>query len=368
MVRSCDVGSLPFTGDMHRFLEGASRYSSLSKDSESLYFEEKTVQSFMDKIEAGVAVPNYPQFRDMSEMFLSMINGVEKAKGGYVETGPLSLKNEKAMLPEVEAIRKHAQAFYEKINGSFKLRICITGPYTLASQFLYRDTRIYSRLGQILAKIVENNLFSNKHGSVSLVTLDEPIFGLVDDPSMDRGSEARENLRNAWESILEKASSKNVQTCLHIHSTRDELFWEIKSINVVETPVNDPIYESKRTKKLLESTDKFLNASITIADFDQLIRNYLVANSKQRMSEIELNERVGEAWKNIREGKADPQNFLESIDLMRARLAKLIDSFGVNRISYGVPECGLRGFPTYECAIECLRRVAKATETFTTES
>jgi methionine synthase II (cobalamin-independent) len=185
---------------------------------------------------------------------------------------------------------------------------------------------------------------------------------------MDRGSEARENLRNAWESILEKASSKNVQTCLHIHSTRDELFWEIKSINIVEPPVNDPIYESRRTKKLLESTDKFLNASITIADFDQLIRNYLIANSRRKMSEIELNERVSEAWKNIRGGEADPQNFLESTDLMRARLAKLIDSFGVNRISYSVPECGLRGFPTYECAIECLRRVAEATETFTTES
>jgi len=346
------------------FLKGADSYSSFSEAAESRYFEEKIVQSFMHKIEAGISVPNYPQFRDMSDMFLSMINGVEKAKGGYMEVGPISLRDGKAVLPEVEVIKKHASALYEKFNGSLKLRVCITGPYTLASQFLYKDKRIYTRLGQILTQIVESNIFNNKHGSVSLVALDEPVFGLVDDPSMDRGSEAREKLRNAWESILEKASSKNVQTCLHIHSTRDELFWEIKSIDIIETPVNDPIYEAKRTRNLLESTDKFLNASVTISDFDQLIRNRLIANSMQKMSEATLNEKIGETWKNINEGKVNPLEFLESTDLMRTRLAKVVENFGANRILYSVPECGLRGFPTYECAIECLRRVAKATETF----
>jgi 5-methyltetrahydropteroyltriglutamate--homocysteine methyltransferase len=365
MVQSCDVGSLPFDGDLPKLLEGATNYSSYPKDPKSRYFEEKIVQSFTHKIEAGLSVPSYPQFRDMNNMFLSMIDGVEKAKGGYMETKPISLKNGKAVLPEVEAIKKHASALYKRLDRPFKLRICITGPYTLASQFLYKDKKIYGRLGQILAQIVESNIFSNKHGSVSLVALDEPVFGLVDDPSMDRGSEARENLRKAWESVLGKAGSKNVQTCLHIHSTRDELFWEVKSIDIIETPVDDPIYEAKRTKKLLESTDKFLNASITISDFDQLIRTHLIADSVQQMSEATLNEKIGEAWKNINEGKVNPLVFLESTDLMRARLAKVIENFGVNRVLYSVPECGLRGFPTYECAIECLRRVAKATETFT---
>ncbi|MFB0514680.1 MAG: hypothetical protein ACETVQ_03790 [Candidatus Bathyarchaeia archaeon] len=366
MVESCDVGSLPFVGDFNKFLEGAKCFGSLTEDLRAHYFEGKIVEGFLHKMRAGILVPNYPQFRDMSDMFLSMIDGVEKVKGGYMETGPLSLHSRKDILPEVEAIRKHSQDFYEELGSSFKVRISITGPYTLALQFLYKDRRIFSRLGNLLGHIVESNVFSNKYGRVSLVALDEPVFGLMDDPLMDRGSDARENLHKAWEKILEKASSKNAQTCMHIHNTRDELFWEIESLDIIETHVNDPIYEAKRTKQLLESTDKFLNASITATDFDQLIRNHLIASSRQKMSETTINEKIGEAWKNIRERKVNPVIFLKSTDLMRKRLIKLIENFGSNRIAFSGPECGLKGFPTYECAMECLRRVADATKTVTT--
>ncbi|MFQ6086798.1 MAG: hypothetical protein ACE5OV_02130 [Candidatus Bathyarchaeia archaeon] len=365
MVESCDVGSLPFAGDVNKFLEGANCFGSSTEDLRTKYFEEKIVEGFLHKIEAGILVPNYPQFRDMSNMFLSMIDGVEKVKGGYMETGLLSLHNGKDMLPEVEAIRKHSQDFYEKLGRQFKVRISITGPYTLASQFLYKDKRIFRRLGDVLAQIVESSVFGNKYGSVSLVALDEPVFGLIDDPLMDRGSEARENLRKAWELILEKASSKNAQTCLHIHNTRDELFWEIKSLDIIESHVNDPIYQAKRTKRLLESTDKFLNASITATDFDQLIRNHLIASSQQEMSETAISEKIGETWKNIKEEEVNPVIFLENTASMQKRLTKLIENFGANRIAYSVPECGLRGFPTYECALECLRRVANATKAVT---
>lgn len=365
MVESCDVGSLPLAGDVNKFLEGANCFGSLTEGLRAQYFERKIVEGFLHKMQAGILVPNYPQFRDMSDMFLSMIDGVERVKGGYMETGTLSLHSGKGILPEVEAIRKHSQDFYEKLGSSFKTRISITGPYTLASQFLYKDKRIFSRLGDVLAQIVESNVFGNKYGSVSLVALDEPVFGLVDDPLMDRGSDARENLHKAWELIFEKASSKNAQTCLHIHSTRDELFWEIKPLQTIESHVNDSIYEAKRTKQLLESTDKSLNASITVTDFDQLIRNYMVATSQQKMSETVINEKIGDTWKNIKEEKVNPLIFLESKESMQKRLIKLMEDFGANRISYSVPECGLRGFPTYECALECLRRVANATRAVT---
>ncbi|MCW3977920.1 MAG: hypothetical protein NWE77_08315 [Candidatus Bathyarchaeota archaeon] len=360
MVESCDVGSLPFLGDVDKFLEAAKCFGSLTEDLRAQYFENRIVESFLHKIEAGIVVPNFPQFRDMSNMFLSMINGVEKAKGGYMETTPLSLQSEKGTLPEVKAIRKHSQDFYEKLGNSFRVRICVTGPYTLASQFLYKDKRIFSRIGAALAQIVESNIFNNKYGSVSLIALDEPVFGLIDDPLMDRGSEARDNLRKAWELILEKVSSKNAQTCLHIHNTRDELFWEIEPLDIIETHMNDPIYETKRTKKLLESTDKFLNASLTTTDFDQLIRNYFIAASQRKMSETTTNEKIGETWRNIQKRKVKPEIFLESTDSMQKQLIKLIENFGANRISYSTPECGLKSFPTYESALECLKRVADA--------
>ena len=54
--------------------------------------EKLIVESFLDKILAGIDVPNYPQFRDMNEMFLEIIGEIEKIREGYVETGSLCLK------------------------------------------------------------------------------------------------------------------------------------------------------------------------------------------------------------------------------------------------------------------------------------
>ncbi|MFQ5758577.1 MAG: hypothetical protein ACE5IF_02740 [Candidatus Bathyarchaeia archaeon] len=359
MVESCDVGSLPFAGDVNKFLEGASCYGSLVGDLRARYFERKIVEGFLHKMQAGILVPNYPQFRDMSDMFLSMIDGVEKVKGGYMETGTLSLHGGKGILPEVEAIRKHYREFYEKLGSSFKVRICITGPYTLASQFLYKDKGIFSRLGNVLTQIVESNVFSNKYGSVRLVALEEPVFGLLDDPLIDRDSEGRENLRKAWDSILQKANSKGIRTCLHLHNTADRLFWEVESLNIIESHLEDSLYHTEKTRELLESTDKFLKASICITDFDKLIRNRIVADSKQKLSESSVNQKIAEAWKDITRKKLDSKTFLEDENTMEKRLIKTIEKFGTERVPYAGPECGLISFPTYESALECLRRVSK---------
>jgi len=73
MTRSCDVGSMPFVGDSKKFVEGASRFSLYSAEESAEFFEKKVLEGLLDKIRVGIDVPNYPQFRDMNEMFLSMI-------------------------------------------------------------------------------------------------------------------------------------------------------------------------------------------------------------------------------------------------------------------------------------------------------
>ena len=360
MVESYDVGSLPLVGDAEKFLDGATRFGSYPHDDSVRYFERRVIEGFLDKVEAGIDLPNYPQFRDMNEMFLGMIEGVEKLKGGYVETGILSIKEGKGAIPEVMAIEKGSQEIWERMGKSFKMRICVTGPYTLSSLFLYKDREIFSRLGDMISKIVESNIFKEKHGSVSLVAVDEPVFGLLDDPLMDRSSGGRENLRRAWESIFRKATSKGVQTCLHLHNTADELFWEVKSLHIIESHTDDPIYYAKRTKELLESTDKFLKASVGVVDFDRLIKEKVLTTIPKKVSETIVNERVAEAWKNITSGKLDPKLFLENAKLMGERLTEILNRFGAERVPYAGPECGLKGFPTYECALECLKRVSSA--------
>ena len=363
MIKSCDVGSLPLIGDVERFLEGAERFESSPTDDAAKYFEKRVVEGFLDKLNAGLDVANYPQFRDMSRMFLGMIDGVEKAKDGYMETKTLSLRPEESHIPEVSAIKENSQQIYERISESFQVKVCVTGPYTLSSLFIYRDKEIFSRVGEMISQIVENNLFNGKYGSVSLVAIDEPIFGLLDDPLIDRGSEGRKHLQKAWESIFHRANSKGIQTCIHLHNTADELFWDVEPLNIIESHVDDPIYQTKKTKKLLESTDKFLKASVCITDFDRLIRESITTASQQKMSELTINEKIAEAWRRVKSGNLDSKVFLESDRLMKKRLIKIVNQFGVDRILYAGPECGLGGFPTYECALEYLRRVSDAVKT-----
>jgi 5-methyltetrahydropteroyltriglutamate--homocysteine methyltransferase len=361
MVESYDSGSMPFVGDFRKFLDGAAAYlrSSTSSD-QAEYFESRVIESFLDKIVTGIDIPNYPQFRDMNEMFLESIEGVEKIEGGYIEADVPSIRMEKSWIPEVFAIKNNSGEIHNKTGRPVKLRVCVTGPYTLSCLFPYKDSETFMRIGEIISRIVENNIFHEKHGGVGLVALDEPTFGLLDDPLLDYGAEGRETLLKAWENIFHKAGVKGVRTCIHLHSTVDELFWDVKSLNVVESHVEDPIYQSDRTKKLLESKDKFLKASISISDFDKLIRKKVAASLKQKTEESAINEQVAEAWKNITSGKLNSMTFLESTELMEKRLKDVVERFGSDRVPYAGPECGLKSFPTYECALECLRRAAKA--------
>jgi 5-methyltetrahydropteroyltriglutamate--homocysteine methyltransferase len=365
MIKSCDVGSLPFHNDFKKFLEGAARFGFHPDDDSVKYFEKKVIQGFLDKVRIGVDVPNYPQFRDMSEMFLAMMEGVERAKGGYIETKTLSVTGNRSHIPELMVIKRNSQMISEKKGEPFQVKVCVTGPYTLSSLFIHRDNEIFIRLGNTISQIVENNVFSGKHGGVSLVAVDEPVFGMLDDPLIDYSSEGRENLRKAWEAIFHKVKSKNIQSLLHLHNTSDGLFWEVQSLNIIDSHTDDPIYQMKKTKEQLEAKDKFLKASICTVEFDTLIRRRIIETSPQETAEPAINEKIAEAWTSINSQKTDPKIFLENIDLMRKRLVDIVGRFGVERVPYAGPECGLRGFPTYECALEYLNRVSSAVKSTT---
>jgi 5-methyltetrahydropteroyltriglutamate--homocysteine methyltransferase len=358
MVNSCDVGSLPFVGDLNRFLEGASNYGRVINDS-TQFFEKILVRSFLNKVEAGIDVPNYPQYRDMTQMFFEAIEGVAKVNGTYVETAELTLEEGMGAIPEVSAIQNSSREIYEKLGQPFQLRICITGPYTMSSLFAVKNKGIFTRLGNVLTQIIESNIFSSKHGKVSLVSVDEPAFGFIDDPLLDRGSIGRENLLKAWESMMQGIRTKGAQTCLHLHNTSDELFWEVKGLSMIESHVYDPFYEAERTKERLESMDKSVKASVAVTDFDQLIRSNIIAQPGQKLRDSETNEKIAGIWKSLNKNQIDPTIFVEKASLMKERLSRIISLFGENRVPYAGPECGFRSFPTYESALECLRRVSK---------
>ena len=100
MIESYDVGSLPPKIKHKEMLELFSAYEKGVNSGFPQSLEEIIVETFLDKALAGIDIPNYPQFRDMNEMFLQMINGIEKIKEGYVEIESLSLKHGKEKIPE----------------------------------------------------------------------------------------------------------------------------------------------------------------------------------------------------------------------------------------------------------------------------
>jgi len=367
-MKSYDVGSLPVEEKDEMFDLGARTYTTLlpllytsgNKLVEaSKIFEEKSVQVFLDKMNAGIDIPNYAQLRDMNTMFLGALNGIEKKESSYKKVGRISLK-QGAAIPELDAIERNASRIGEKSGvDKLEIKVCVTGPYTLASLFDAKDSSLLRELGEAITKILSSAIFSTRDARVSLVAVDEPVFGFISDPVLDYGSEGREALLSSWQDICHTAVSKGVETAFHLHSTSNELFWSVKDLRIVESHVGDPLYTSEFAKKMIEEKDKFLKASICVTDFDRLIIKSLqekgIDISKEGTQEI-----LAQTWKSIQQGKIDPTSLVESVDLMQKRLRDVINRFGVERVPYAGPECGLKSFPSYESAITCLSRVSQA--------
>ncbi len=182
-------------------------------------------------------------------MFLQMISGIEKLKEGYVEVESLSLKSEKRKIPEVHIIEKNSEKIHEALNRNFKLKVCITGHYTLSALFAYKNEKTFLNLGKVLAEIAKENIFENKYGEVCMVTLDEPTFGVMSDPMIDYGAPARETLLKAWETIFKAVSARGVTAGMHLHSTADELFWQVESLDLIESHINRPAVSTRSSQR-----------------------------------------------------------------------------------------------------------------------
>ena len=130
---SSDIGSMPATTEPDVIYAGAQKSGTLLPllnigVEEYDGFSEAVVSGYADKVKAGVDVPNYPQFRDMNEMFFNLMQGIEKAGGALYAAGSIK-PIQGASIPEVDVIRRET-AKARELSGreKVKLRICVTGP------------------------------------------------------------------------------------------------------------------------------------------------------------------------------------------------------------------------------------------------
>jgi len=364
-IISSEIGSLPPRTSVDTLWSGARKAQSIIPllgvgDEDYRVFRGEVVKAFTDKLVAGIDVPNYPQFRDMNTMFFALMEGFEKSGGGLMAVKAVQAKPG-ASIPEVDAIKSGAS----EIRGAsgvdrVRVKICITGPYTLASFFQLKTPGLIEELGRALGDILDRSLFSNRSGEVAHVCVDEPVLGFMNDPLLDYGSEGRESLRRAWDHVCGVASSRGVDTSMHLHDTSENLFWDVEHLGSVMSHIGDPLYTQDSVKRRLEETDKMLWATVGVTQFDNLIAAYHL----DRGFTGNVPEKIGETWTAIRNGSVDPYMFLEEPARMRRRLEEIAGFFGVERISYASPECGLSSFPSYEAALECLRMTSQAIDGF----
>ncbi len=326
MILFNDIGSYPPPEDISR-----DRIIKALKSNDSQ--ATKILRDAMrQKIEAGVDVPTYPQFQDMNQQFLGIINDEANTEE------PLLVRKEKARIMELEAIEEVGAEYYKKNGRKLNIRVCVTGPVELyLKQFggaAYKD--ILDAFATSIDRFISNSIDNARHLQIVTVSIDEPSIGI--NPQLMFSDS---DLIEALEKASKTAASHNIDTEIHLHSPLHyKLICKVPSISIigVESAAN-PSYLDLIDKKDLEDYDKFLRVGVSRTD----IFNMAAA----------LNEKYGtNVWK-------EPTKLEEIVTVMETpktiamRLGKIYDTFG-DRIKYAGPDCGLGSWPTQEMAFKLL--------------
>ncbi|MEA1966171.1 MAG: methonine synthase, partial [Euryarchaeota archaeon] len=190
------------------------------------------------KIAAGLDVPTYPQFQDMNQQFLRIIN--DPACG----EAPFLVKEESAEIIELSAIEPVAEEHLEKTGERLRIRVCVTGAVELyLKQFgsaAYPD--ILDLCARSVDRFVANALHTKSSFDVAVISIDEPSIGI--NPEIMFSDDEIIHALNL------SAKSSSVDTQIHLHSPiHYTLACESDSINVVGV-------ESAANPDYLELIDK----------------------------------------------------------------------------------------------------------------
>ena len=310
-----DIGSFPLP-------EGISK-DWVEKNYQSKEYAEMVKRAFIMKQKAGVELPNYPQFRDMNEMFLEIIRDENKQEEPFV------VKRDEAVIVELEVLKEM------RVEA---VRVCVTGPFEL----YYREfgSKIYDDVleafGKSVARFVEK---ACEWKAVKCVSLDEPSLGTNPElqPNVDQ-------IQIAYEKI--KAS---VDVQIHLHSPvfyREVL--EVDTINVIgiEAARDEKAMDFVDAEEI-ESYEKFLRVGVARSDFDAMIAEYNAKTGENIWGDVEKMEKALDE--------------IESVERIRGRLKKAVEKFG-ERLKYIGADCGLMSFYSQELAFKHLKKIKEAKE------
>lgn len=297
--------------------------------------------AFQQKIDAGVEVPNYPQYQDVF-MFLEVIRDPNRCDN------PFEVKLECARIEELEAIEEVGKTYKEQFGKILKVRICVTGPTELYLREFggtqYAD--IYSLFAKSVNKLVRNSMKSARNFKIATVSIDEPSIGLNPELAFDEN-----DIISALTDASKSGSKRGADVGIHLHSPLYyKLACETPTINVIGVEsASKPSYLELIDKKVLESTDSFLRLGIVRTDISTLAG---ILNEKHCTN----------VWKDQQYFKEIIAEF-ETPAVITKRLELAYGRFG-NLIKYAGPDCGLGSWPDQRIAFALLSNAAQCIRDF----
>jgi len=302
-------------------------------------------EAFRKKIDVGVHVPTYPQFRDMIGQFLDIIKDEKNCYEPYV------LKEENAKILEMEIIDEVAKQYREETGETLEVRVCVAGPTDLYLQAFGETNYVdaYHVLALDIENFIKQAFVAAKNFKIKVIALDEPSLGIN-----DRIQFSDADIISALTVVSTYARKQGVDVEIHLHSP-------LKYKLVCETPINvlgfeyaaTPSYLNLLDKQVLEDSNTYIRLGVSRTDISSLIGI--------------VNETYGvNAWKD-REYMQKIVTDLESPEVIKKRLETGYSVLG-DQIKYASPDCGLAFWPDQELAFKLLENTAKGVNEFNAEN
>ncbi len=342
MIISDDIGSFPIPEQESREELYDIAIKIVTKNvsfDENSRFNRIVADIMKRKIYSGIKRPTYPQIQDMISQFFYFIERLSD------DENPLVVRDEFAIIPELNSIDEVAREYYKKNNRALELRVCVTGPLEL---YLKRiGTLIHSDLlfniAKSVSKFVSNSILDRDYIKTRVVSLDEPSLGLNTNLIFER-----DDLIEALDIAVKPAKKLDVQ--IHLHSLiESDIILQTENISIIGVEsAENPSALNEISRKELEIYDKFLRVGISRTNILSLASDYL--------------DKTGiDVWK---EGNFDEMlNKMENIKIIGKRLNKAYSIFG-NNIKYAGPDCGLGAWPSQNIAFKNLKNTASAIDRF----
>lgn len=311
-----DIGSFPLPHGITR--------DWVRSNLETKEYEEMVQRAFLMKSKY-LDIPNYPQFRDMVEMFLDLIKNPELQDDAYL------ISEKHARIRELEIVEKM------KVKS---VRVCITGAFELYYRefggVIYED--VLMNIAESVYRFAKNTL---RFENVRCISFDEPSLGVATDLQPER-------------ELIEKVYGRKLSVDVQVH-LHEPIFYE----NFLETKIDVIGVESARDAKtldlidpqILESGEKFLRIGVARSDFDRIV--------------TEFSENHGvEAWKDEALLELAIEE-IESVEKIGKRMKFALERFG-DLVKYVGPDCGLFSFPSQRAAMKLLENLKRARDTWRT--